>query len=115
MVQACFKNEHGRLQRGNSEHETLRKIPKNKSQIKMGTGQERCEAEGGRENTGEALAKQTQMKKLGCQMTHIKVDMEEEEEEEEMAMMKNSSLLHSSEKRTVVMVILEYNKRGENS
>jgi hypothetical protein len=38
MVWACFKTEQHRLQKGNSQHETLRKILKNKSEIKMGTG-----------------------------------------------------------------------------
>lgn len=53
MVWACFKTEQHRLQKGNSQHETLRKILKNKSEIKMGTGQERCQAEGRWKNTEE--------------------------------------------------------------
>lgn len=53
---------------------------------------------------------ETPMKKLGCQMTHIKVDMSKEEEIDEKLI-----FLHFSEKRTVVIVIHEYKNRSENS
>lgn len=51
------------------------------------------------------------MKKLGCQMTHIKVDTSKEEEEIDEKL----TLLHFSEKRTMVIVIHEYNNKSENS
>jgi hypothetical protein len=51
---------------------------------------------------------ETQMKKLGCQMTHIKLDMSKKEEEIDEKLI----LLQFSEKRIVVIVIHEYNNQG---